>query len=175
MLVPLPGRPRVAVASRLCVNDHLGFGLHAATTAGALDTRARQALAKYVLRPPLAIPKPAAPPAEKDSATAAHSPLPPESERPSTHRCRYRPYLELVARTFGDDLAACERCGGRMRLVALVRDQESIARFLRAIGEPVETPPLAPAHGPPFFTPPGSPGATTADTVFAPEPPDESS
>ena len=31
-----------------------GFTLHAATRAGGLDTRAREALLKYVLRPPIA-------------------------------------------------------------------------------------------------------------------------
>ena len=119
-------------------------------------------------------PKPAAPPAasgDKDGPRAAHSPPPPERERPPSHRCRYRPYLELLARTFGDDLAACDKCGGRMRVLALIKDPQSIARFLRARGESTDTLPLAPARGPPFFPAPGSP----AHAAFAPEPPDESS
>jgi hypothetical protein len=31
-----------------------------------------------------------------------------------------------LRRTFGDDLAACLRCGGRMRLGVVVQDQQSI-------------------------------------------------
>ena len=37
-----------------------------------------------------------------------------------------------------------------MRLVALVKDASSIARFLRNLGEPTEPPPMAPARGPPY-------------------------
>jgi hypothetical protein len=58
----------------------------------------------------------------------------PMAARPRTAG-RYRPVIELLRRTFGDDLAACQRCGGRMRLVALVKDQQSIDRFLRGIGQ----------------------------------------
>jgi hypothetical protein len=57
-----------------------------------------------------------------------------------------------LARTFGDDLAACETCGGRMRLLSLVKNPDSIARFLESLGEPTEPPPLAPARGPPFWS-----------------------
>ena len=85
----------------------------------------------------------------------------------------YRPLLELLRRTFGDDLVACQRCGGRMRLVALVQDQQSIDRFLRGIGESTDFPPLAPATGPPYFTAHGSRGVKNAAPV-AHEPLDES-
>jgi hypothetical protein len=37
----------------LCAAEH-GFSLHAATTAGAGDRAGREALCKYILRPPLA-------------------------------------------------------------------------------------------------------------------------
>ena len=76
-----------------------------------------------------------------------------------------------MARTWGNDLVACEHCGGRMRLVGLVKDQNSIGRFLRGAGLPTDFPPVAPARGPPFFTVPGSRNASAA---FAPEPADES-
>ena len=42
------------------------------------------------------------------------------------------------------------RCGGRMKLVALVNDPNSLRRFLGHLGLPVEPPPLAPARGLPF-------------------------
>jgi transposase len=47
-LVPGPARTR-----GLCA-DAAGFGLHAATRAGAGGARAREALVKYILRPPMA-------------------------------------------------------------------------------------------------------------------------
>jgi len=239
LLVPLPGRPGVQISAPLSVKD-MGFSLHAATHAGAADTRGREALVKYVLRPPLAndrlqitdaglvrltlkkpfrdgtsavempplallsrlavaipaprrhtvlysgviasaakfrplvVPPPPPPPPEQppepDGARAAPSPPPPE--RPATHRCGYRPYLELLARTFGEDRAACERCGGQMRLIALVKDPASVRRFLAPLGEPADVPPLAPARGPPFFAPPRPSGASDP---CAPEPTDESS
>ena len=233
------GHAEPTIKSPLCV-DHAGFGLHAATVARADDARGRQALVKYVLRPPVAnerlqitpdgnvrlllkkafrdgtaaiemqplalltrlataVPPPkrhvvgyfgvlssasrlrplVVPPLPASAEAAAHPPphAPPPSAEPDgrkpTHRCRYRPLLELLRRTFGDDLAACQRCGGRMRLVALVQDQQSIDRFLRGIGESTDFPSLAPARGPPYFTVQGSRGAKNA-APLAPEPIDES-
>ena len=51
--IPLRGRPGVVITSPLAVAE-LGFSLHAATHAGAHDPRGREALVKYILRPPLA-------------------------------------------------------------------------------------------------------------------------
>jgi hypothetical protein len=51
--IPLPGRPGVIIDSPLSVSE-LGFSLHAATRVGTHDARARGALCKYLLRPPLA-------------------------------------------------------------------------------------------------------------------------
>jgi hypothetical protein len=55
-----------------------------------------------------------------------------------------------------------------MRLVAIVKDRKSIERFLRGIGESTETPPLAPARAPPYFSAPGR--ARTPSAAVAPEP-----
>jgi hypothetical protein len=38
-----------------------------------------------------------------------------------------------------------------MKLVALVIDDRSIARYLKKIGEPTEVPARAPPRGPPYF------------------------
>ena len=131
---------------------------------------------------PLVIPPPPTPgPVQDAAAGAASSHTPPPAAEPDgrkpTHRCRYIPVIELLTRTFGDDLAACQECGGRMRLVALVKDQKSIDKFLKGIGESTDFPPLAPARGPPFFNVPGSRaahGAANDTGTVAPEPPDES-
>jgi Two component regulator propeller len=53
-----------------------------------------------------------------------------EPGRPD-HAGRYRPWAELLARTFAVDILACSRCQGRMRLLALVKDPASIARHPR--------------------------------------------
>ena len=38
-----------------------------------------------------------------------------------------------------------------MKIIALVRDPQSIARYLRHLGLPTEEPSMAPARGPPFW------------------------
>ncbi|MEO8917259.1 MAG: hypothetical protein ABI488_07525 [Polyangiaceae bacterium] len=51
--VAFGGRPGVLIAAPLCVREY-DFSLHAATHAGAQDLKGREALLKYILRPPLA-------------------------------------------------------------------------------------------------------------------------
>ena len=94
------------------------------------------------LRPKVIPPPPADPP--EDDLEPAPAPLP-----EGGHRCRYRPWAELLRRTFGVDVEVCPGCGSRMKLLALVRDPEGIARYLTALGLPTTAPPLAPARAPP--------------------------
>jgi Putative transposase len=214
--IPLRGRPGIVITAPLALTE-MGFSLHAATHAGAHDLRARAALVKYILRPPIAdehlrilpddlvriqlkrpfrdgtvavdldplsllarlaaaIPAPRQhtvryagvlgaaskwralvvppPPAGGAAATEPVAPSPNDpgsSSSPPTHRCTYRPWLELLRRTFAIDLTTCARCGGPTKVIALVRDPDGIARFLRHLGEPTEPPPLAPARAPPYF------------------------
>ena len=42
-------------------------------------------------------------------------------------------------------------CSGRMKLLALVTDPTSVARYLRGIGEPTDVPKRTPARGPPYW------------------------
>ena len=178
--MPLAGKP-LHFDKPLCASLD-GFTLHAATRAGGFDTRAREALLKYVLRPPIAqecaIQGPdglvrillkhpfadgtvaidldplsllsrlaASVPAPKThtvryagvlaSASKLRSrivPKPPElqvaedadeSSKPKRAGCRYRSWAELL-RTLGIDAFACPNCGGRMRILALVRDHDAI-------------------------------------------------
>lgn len=74
----------------------------------------------------------------------------PHDEGP-TLRKAYRPWAELLKRSFGYDVLACHNCGGRMKLLAMVTDAESITRYLRSLGEPTELPHAAPARGPPYW------------------------
>jgi hypothetical protein len=43
-------------------------------------------------------------------------------------RGTYRPWTELLKRTFDFDILQCASCGGRMKLLALVTDSSSVAR-----------------------------------------------
>ena len=38
-----------------------------------------------------------------------------------------------------------------MKLLAIVTDPKSVARFLRGLGEPTDVPERAPARGPPYW------------------------
>ncbi len=83
----------------------------------------------------------------KTAGGAAHEAAAPAE---SPRRSCYRPWAELLMRTFGLDVLACPRCEGRMRLLALVTEPARIARALRALGEPTELPARSPARGPPY-------------------------
>ena len=63
----------------------------------------------------------------------------------------YRPWAELLARTFSVDVLECPKCHGRMKLIALVKDIKQISRFLTHLGEPTDAPRRAPSRGPPFW------------------------
>jgi hypothetical protein len=41
-----------------------------------------------------------------------------------------------MARTFGFDVLACPRCGGRLRLIALIAQASVMDRILRHLGVP---------------------------------------
>ena len=188
---------------------HGGFTLHAATRAGAMDERGREALLKYVLRPPIAqervvhgpdglvrialkkpfsdgtfavdldplslltrlcasVPPPRFHTVRYAGVLASASKLRPrilpeppkqlaagpqesEAAEPGPRRCPYRPWAELLMRTFAVDVLCCPRCSGRLRLVALMTEPKEIRRYLRAVGEPTEGPDRSPARGPPYW------------------------
>jgi hypothetical protein len=105
--------------------------LHTVRYAGVLASASK-------LRARLA-PKPGVPP--KPTADVAESP----------RRGAYRPWAELLKRTFGFDVLTCPCCSGRMKLLALVTEPTSVARYLRGIGEPTDVPKRTPARGPPYW------------------------
>ena len=74
-----------------------------------------------------------------------------------------------MARTFGVDVLACPRCGGRRRLVALIDQAAVIDRILRHLGLPTEIPAARPARAPPLVATHGSQDDLASDlAVFAP-------
>ncbi len=52
-------------------------------------------------------------------------------DKPPTHRSGYRPWAELLKRTFRIDVELCNKRGGRMKLRALVITAAGIRRYLR--------------------------------------------
>jgi hypothetical protein len=84
-------------------------------------------------------------PLEDHTVAPAHA----DSDAPRAPS-RYRPWAELLKRTFSVDVLECESCHGRLKLLAMVTHAASIARFLRKLGEPTQPPPRLPARGPPY-------------------------
>jgi hypothetical protein len=182
-----------------------GFTLHAATRAGALDSAGREALLRYVLRPPVAqerveqrpfglvritlkkaytdgtiavdmdplsllcrlatsVPPPRLHTVKYAGVLAPASPWrsrvapqPPQGPAASDEPCRrghaggYRPWAELLARTFAVDVLACPKCQGRMKLLGLVKNPAIISRTLATVGEATEVPRRSPGRGPPYW------------------------
>ncbi len=109
-------------------------GFHLLHYAGVLGAASK-------LRPLVVPPLPADAP---NAASLAHGVHPP------THRSTYRPWAELMKRTFQIDVECCP-CGARFKLRALVIEAHAIERLLRHLGEPLEPPRRSPARDPPYF------------------------
>jgi Putative transposase/Transposase zinc-binding domain len=65
---------------------------------------------------------------------------------------RNRSWATLMQRTFGLDVLTCPRCGGRLRLMALLEQEAVIKRVLKHLGLPTELPVARPARSPPDET-----------------------
>jgi catechol 2,3-dioxygenase-like lactoylglutathione lyase family enzyme len=82
-----------------------------------------------------------------DGAGATTPERPPEAATTP----RRRQWADLMRRSFGFDVLACDRCGGRLRLIALIRQAEVIGRILTHLGVPAELPTPRPARSPPHL------------------------
>jgi hypothetical protein len=82
----------------------------------------------------------------RPKAPGDHAPLEQANDRPKTNRL----WAELMQRTFGFDVLACPRCGGRLELIALIEDPSVIRRILSHLGLPTEVPVARPARPPPL-------------------------
>jgi hypothetical protein len=59
-------------------------------------------------------------------------------------------WAQLMRRSFGFDVLACSRCGGRLRLVATIDQRAAIDRILRHLGLPTDLPIPRSARAPPL-------------------------
>jgi hypothetical protein len=60
------------------------------------------------------------------------------------------PWAALMRRTFGFDVLACSRCGGRLRLIAIIERPPVIQRILRHLGLPDVVPAARAPRAPPL-------------------------
>jgi hypothetical protein len=63
-------------------------------------------------------------------------------------RNRYIPWHELLRRTFGSEIV-CPDCGGKLKLIALVKTETTIQTILAAVGLPTGPPEVASPRPPP--------------------------
>jgi len=61
------------------------------------------------------------------------------------------PWAELLERVFRIDVLRCERCGGRMTLIAFLTERASVKKVLEHLGLPTTGPPIAKARNPVEF------------------------
>ena len=61
------------------------------------------------------------------------------------------PYVDwatLMRRSFDVDVFACAKCGGRLRVLAVITEMEPVRRILAHLGLESDVPPLARARDP---------------------------
>src|SRR5436309_1021314 len=79
-------------------------------------------------------------PSTTPNVEAAPAPSNPKSAR----QCNYT-WSELMKRVFLRDVLQCERCGGRLKILAAIHPPDTTAKILECLGLPSRAPPLAPA------------------------------
>ena len=64
----------------------------------------------------------------------------------------------LLARIYEVFPLICPKCGGTMKIIAFIDEGDAVREILAHLGEPVDPPRIAPAHGPPLWEAAGSGG-----------------
>ena len=86
---------------------------------------------------------------------------------PDTARRRVRGqrWADLMRRTCAFDVLSCPRCGGRLRLIALIEEAAVISRMLCHLGLPTDLPVARPARALPLFAVAGDARVALADSA----------
>ena len=99
---------------------------------------------EIVPAPPAPVPAPCSTPppstAPRDDATPAPDDAPPPARMP---------WADLLARVYKADVLKCERCGGRMTVLAYITERDVVHQILDHLGLPSTGPPVAPARSRP--------------------------
>ena len=83
------------------------------------------------------------------SATVWQSHLAHSPHQPRCHETLRIAWAKLRARVGEEFPLQCPSCGGDIWLIAFIAEPGPIRKILKALGQPLEPPPLAPARGPP--------------------------
>jgi hypothetical protein len=102
--------------------------------------------ARSAWRSRLGPPNPARPPETCDESVVR----PEAVATPSVRAPSNVLWAQLMQRSFGFDVLACPRCGGRLRLIALIEEARVIRRILGHLGLPTEVPTARPPRAPPI-------------------------
>ncbi len=136
VFTPLELLERLAVlVPRPRINLILYFGVLGARAAARAEVVGRQG-----------------PEADRAPGTDAPETAAASGDRAASAGGRNRSWATLMQRTFGLDVLACPRCGGRLRLIALIEQAAVIARLLGHLGLATEVPEPRPARSPPDDT-----------------------
>jgi hypothetical protein len=88
----------------------------------------------------------AADPAHRDGCSAGKQPAHGgEKFLPGCCHLRNYTWAELMKRVWEVDVLECNRCGGRMRILAAINRPEAIKAILECLGLPSRAPPISPA------------------------------
>jgi hypothetical protein len=79
-----------------------------------------------------------------DGCSAGKQPDRSEKSKPGCSHPRNYSWAELMKRVWELDVLKCDRCGGRMRILAAIHSPDAIRGILECLGLPTRTPPICP-------------------------------
>ena len=58
-------------------------------------------------------------------------------------------WAKMLKRVFDIDIQICSKCGGQIKIISAIHNQQVIKRILNSLGENSTVPELSPPRGPP--------------------------
>ena len=87
----------------------------------------------------------AADPLRHDGCSAAEKPARGEQSQPRCCHPRNYTWAELMKRVWEVDVLKCDRCGGRMKILAAIHSPDAVRGILECLGLPTRAPPICSA------------------------------